>query len=199
MSKVFDLVAALTMDTAEFDRAVSHASRAGRSLQGDLTRAMSAAARAMSQSASSGAASWQQMARSASSAMGTLRQSVTGTWQAIAAGIQTAIDKARTFLSLKPENSTLPGHETGLRYVPYDNYVARLHRGETVLTRVEADQWRAGTSPAAAADPAALADAVARALSGVTVQMDGRTVGRLVAGEVSAVLGTQTRARRYTG
>ena len=72
-------------------------------------------------------------------------------------------------------------------------------RGETVLTRVEADQWRAGTSPAAAADPAALADAVARALSGVTVQMDGRTVGRLVAGEVSAVLGTQTRARRYTG
>ena len=133
MSKVFDLVAALTMDTAEFDRAVSHASRAGRSLQGDLTRAMSAAARAMSQSASSGAASWQQMARSASSAMGTLRQSVTVTWQAIAAGIQTAIDKARTFLSLKPENSTLPGHETGLRYVPYDNYVARLHRGETVF------------------------------------------------------------------
>lgn len=35
------------------------------------------------------------------------------------------------------------GHASGLSYVPYDNYPALLHRGETVLTRAEADQHRA--------------------------------------------------------
>lgn len=31
----------------------------------------------------------------------------------------------------------LPGHKEGLDYVPYDNYVARLHKGERVLTAEE--------------------------------------------------------------
>ena len=31
----------------------------------------------------------------------------------------------------------LPGHADGLAYVPYDNYVARLHEGERVLTKAE--------------------------------------------------------------
>lgn len=40
----------------------------------------------------------------------------------------------------------LPGHASGLDYVPYDNYVARLHTGEAVLTKAEARQWRDGNS-----------------------------------------------------
>lgn len=32
----------------------------------------------------------------------------------------------------------LPGHANGLDYVPYDNYVARLHEGEKVLTKQQA-------------------------------------------------------------
>lgn len=36
--------------------------------------------------------------------------------------------------------SALPGHKTGLGYVPYDNYVARLHKGERVLTAKENKQ-----------------------------------------------------------
>lgn len=38
----------------------------------------------------------------------------------------------------------IPGFETGLDYVPYDNYLAYLHHGEAVLTKEEATAWRAG-------------------------------------------------------
>lgn len=36
--------------------------------------------------------------------------------------------------------SSLPGHKSGLDYVPYDDYVARLHKGERVLTAKENKQ-----------------------------------------------------------
>ena len=36
--------------------------------------------------------------------------------------------------------SNLPGHKSGLDYVPYDNYIARLHKGERVLTAEENKQ-----------------------------------------------------------
>lgn len=35
----------------------------------------------------------------------------------------------------------------GLDYVPYNGYPAILHRGEAVLTAVEADDWRRGDTP----------------------------------------------------
>lgn len=38
----------------------------------------------------------------------------------------------------------IPGHAEGLDYVPYDNYVARLHKGEKVLTANEASAYRSG-------------------------------------------------------
>lgn len=37
-----------------------------------------------------------------------------------------------------------PGAASGLRYVPYDNYAVRLHMGETVLPRNEAEEYRSG-------------------------------------------------------
>ncbi|MGB9903041.1 MAG: tape measure protein [Desulfotomaculales bacterium] len=40
------------------------------------------------------------------------------------------------------------GFASGLSYVPYDNYLALLHRGEQVLTRPEADQRRKGRNGA---------------------------------------------------
>ncbi|MGN7118711.1 phage tail protein [Lysinibacillus odysseyi] len=41
----------------------------------------------------------------------------------------------------------IPGHYHGLTNVPYDNYVARLHKGETVLPRQEAALYRSIVSP----------------------------------------------------
>lgn len=39
-------------------------------------------------------------------------------------------------------------HATGINYVPYDNYIARLHVGEAVLNASEARAWRSGESAA---------------------------------------------------
>lgn len=38
----------------------------------------------------------------------------------------------------------LPGHASGLDDVPYDNYIARLHKGEAVLNSTNAEAWRSG-------------------------------------------------------
>ena len=40
---------------------------------------------------------------------------------------------------------SLPGFATGLDYVPYDNFVARLHEGEMVLTKAQANALRGGS------------------------------------------------------
>lgn len=39
-------------------------------------------------------------------------------------------------------------HANGLDYVPFDNYVANLHKGEAVLTASEADDWRSSVMEA---------------------------------------------------
>lgn len=90
-------------------------------------------------------------------------------------------------------------HATGLDYVPYNNYAARLHEGEAVLTKAEATAWRRGDGAASPAiDYDRLAGAIAAALAGTSVQMDGQAVGVLVAPTVSRAFGRQTLARQHT-
>ena len=95
--------------------------------------------------------------------------------------------------------SGAPGHATGLDYVPYNDYLSRLHEGEAVLTKAEASLWRSGGQVQShAIDYDRLAGAIASALAGTSVQMDGQAVGVLVAPTVSRAFGRQTLARQHT-
>jgi hypothetical protein len=61
--------------------------------------------------------------------------------------------------------SNPPGHADGLPYVPYDNYLARLHEGERVLTKEENKQYNAllgnVNTPSFAVTESSLGDAAA--------------------------------------
>lgn len=56
----------------------------------------------------------------------------------LVSGLQIGIDFALTGSTI----GGIPGYASGLPYVPYDNYLARLHRGEAVLTADEASAYR---------------------------------------------------------
>lgn len=87
---------------------------------------------------------------------------------------------------------------TGLDYVPYDDYYARLHEGEAVLTKTEATEWRKGDSQAVVGASAGdVAAAVAQALDGAFVDMDKEHVGRLILPTVSREMANAARGRRY--
>lgn len=89
----------------------------------------------------------------------------------------------------------IPGFATGLDYVPYDNYLARLHQGEAVLTRNEADTWRnggnAGGVEAVLGQMAALLQTIAQNTGAdrPMVLDTGALVGQLAPG-IDARLGT---------
>lgn len=88
---------------------------------------------------------------------------------------------------------------TGLNYVPYDNFVAKLHAGETVLNRADATAYRAGNVGGISAESIsqAVAVAVREALDGVGVYMGADRVGDLVTQRVSRNIAKGARAMRY--
>ena len=88
---------------------------------------------------------------------------------------------------------------TGLDYVPYDNFIAKLHAGETVLNRADATAYRAGNVGGISAESIsqAVAVAVREALDGVGVYMGADRVGDLVTQRVSRNISKGARAMRY--
>ena len=88
---------------------------------------------------------------------------------------------------------------TGLDYVPYDNFVAKLHAGETVLNRADATAYRAGNVGGISVESIsqAVAVAVREALDGVGVYVGADRVGDLVTQRVSRNIAKGARAMRY--
>ena len=120
-------------------------------------------------------------------------EAITGQdWNSVARG-RTSIGEATR------EQVTGKKFATGLNRVPWDNFPARLHKGEAVLTRTEAEQWRSGSTQTvdAAAIGQAVASAVAQALSGMAFIVDGQELGRLTAKTVGRELERASRAGRF--
>ena len=85
----------------------------------------------------------------------------------------------------------------GLDRVPYDKFPAWLDRDESVLNRVEAEDWRAAKrGKHTGFDPEAIGNAMKAALAGVNISMDGRTVGALVTPYVSREQAAEAWRRR---
>lgn len=90
-------------------------------------------------------------------------------------------------------------HASGLNYVPYDGYMAELHRGETVLNQAQAREWRQGDGGIdTQALNRAVAEAVASAVGGIQINMDGAAVGNAVTKQVSANIYQAQLGRRYS-
>lgn len=58
----------------------------------------------------------------------------------VVSGLAKSITSSLSISAPKINGRQLPGHKSGLDYVPYDNYIARLHKGERVLTAKENKQ-----------------------------------------------------------
>lgn len=89
-----------------------------------------------------------------------------------------------------------PGFAKGLPTVPYDNFIARLHRGEMVLTASQARKYREGqNSVDTAAFAASVVAAVREGMAGASVNsyLDGKGVTERVNRRTS----NRMRARRF--
>jgi hypothetical protein len=90
-------------------------------------------------------------------------------------------------------------HAIGDRYIPYDNYVARLHRGEMVLTSTQARRYRNGEVGGASAQD--IASAVRSAVMDLAFVSNGETIGRVIGDQttnrVNRNIGQMSRRHRY--
>ena len=125
-------------------------------------------------------------------------------WSTLNSNIDTAVTWVGNLVSaLKSATSAAGsgdggGFAVGLDRVPYDNYPALLHKGEMVLNAAEASAYRFGGS-ASRGGGGIDAQALAAAMQGLSVEMDGRTVGRLVERSVSREQGTRYNRQARVG
>ena len=125
--------------------------RSAQTLEANLSRSASNVSNA-SVSAANAINSFASSTRNAAGSLGSAASSATGpmgsltnaTYSLGNAAISAANQIRSAANSINASRSSVDGsHALGLGYVPFDGYVAELHRGEAVLTRSEAEAWRA--------------------------------------------------------
>ena len=92
--------------------------------------------------------------------------------------------------------SLLPGFDTGLSYVPADNFLARLHEGEAVLTAEENRIWQGIKSGSmTAVDYDSLGGVMRDNIKpGGNVYLDGKIVGSVISAQQGAAYRTLKRS-----
>ena len=136
-------------------------------------------------------------------------------WNTVTGAINNAIGALKNYLYIGEEKGIAvhktesgewkgggvgQGFATGLDYVPHNDFVARLHEGEAVLTKAEnAERLRGGSNQGLSASDIldAVTDGIREGMKNVAVVMDGRTVGEMTEPFVSAEISRKANARRY--
>ena len=80
-------------------------------------------------------------------------------------------------------------HSAGIGYVPYDGYLAELHRGEEVVTAAEAASKRQNREPASVVDYERIADVTAQ--RPVVMYVDSRAAAVLMSREMDTAIGNR--------
>lgn len=76
-----------------------------------------------------------------------IKQGISDAWAGIVSWFRGKLDDLKATISVQSSGSSADGsHASGLDYVPFDGYIARLHKGEMVLTSQEASAYRGGRS-----------------------------------------------------
>ena len=83
--------------------------------------------------------------------MGMLGEGIADAWSGLVDWFNSLWDNAfknrKVDVEVNGNGRSVDGsHASGLSYVPFDGYLARLHRGEAVLTASEAAAYRGGTA-----------------------------------------------------
>jgi hypothetical protein len=121
--------------------------------------------------------------------------------------VQTAVDNLNAILGginmptiyipwgTSENGNSVPGFATGLENVPWDNFLARLHAGEGILTAEENRVWR-GLKHGTGVDYDQLGSVMRdNVKAGGDVYLDGRTVGHVI----SDIQGNQYRNLQRSG
>lgn len=145
---------------------------------------------------------------------------IAGAWSSVASAISSAADNLRDWLGVTDAikdaggasavhtsesgrqhgGGSGRGFSTGLDYVPYNEFPARLHEGEAVLTKSEATEWRRGES-GAAVDLSGLGEiveaAIARGMQGFGFFVDGQRLADATTEPISRNIADVAWAGRY--